>query len=182
MLSPPLTPSSRGSLSSDPAEFAARFPAFAGPLDVLRATEFSRLDATGHTYLDYTGGGLYPSSLLNEHFKLLQESVLGNPHSNNPTSRASTELVEEARRAVFEFFDGLHRILPSFIHSTYSNACFIAFFAADQEEYTVIFTANASNALKLVGESYPFGQGSRYLVSGDNHNSCNVKCLSDCSR
>ena len=31
---------------------------------------------------------------------LLGESVLGNPHSHNPTSLASTQLVEEAREAV----------------------------------------------------------------------------------
>ena len=37
----------------------------------------------------------------------------------------------------------------------------------------VIFTQNASGALKLVGESYPFGPGDRYLLTFDNHNSVN---------
>ena len=32
---------------------------------------------------------------------------------------------------------------------------------------------NASGALKLVGESYPFGPGSTYLLTFDNHNSVN---------
>jgi selenocysteine lyase/cysteine desulfurase len=44
---------------------------------------------------------------------------------------------------------------------------------ASPEEYTVIFTPNASGALKLVGESYPFAQGGRYLLTFDNHNSVN---------
>jgi selenocysteine lyase/cysteine desulfurase len=35
-----------------------------------------------------------------------------------------------------------------------------------------IFTSNASAALKLVGESYPFAAG-RYLLTFDNHNSVN---------
>jgi selenocysteine lyase/cysteine desulfurase len=32
------------------------------------------------------------------------------------------------------------------------------FFNASPDNYKVIFTANASAALKLVGESYPFGK------------------------
>ncbi len=75
--------------------------------------------------------------------------MLGNPHSKNPTSLASTQLVEEARAAVLEFF------------------------SADPAEYDVVFTSNASGALKLVGESYPFGEADRYLLTYDNHNSVN---------
>ena len=37
----------------------------------------------------------------------------------------------------------------------------------------MIFTPNASGALKLVGESYPFAPGGRYLLTFDNHNSVN---------
>ena len=40
-------------------------------------------------------------------------------------------------------------------------------------EYRVIFTANATGALKLVGEAYPFDTGSRLLLTSDNHNSVN---------
>lgn len=38
-------------------------------------------------------------------------------------------------------------------------------------DYTVIFTANASAALKLVGESYPFTKGSTLVIGVDSHNS-----------
>jgi selenocysteine lyase/cysteine desulfurase len=37
----------------------------------------------------------------------------------------------------------------------------------------VIFTPNASGALKLVGEAYPFAPGGRFLPAFDNHNSVN---------
>jgi len=47
------------------------------------------------------------------------------------------------------------------------------FFGADPGEYEVVFTANASGALKLVGESYPFGPGSRFTLLADGHNSVN---------
>jgi selenocysteine lyase/cysteine desulfurase len=68
-----------------------------GMLDELRRAQYSRLDAGGHVYLDYAGGGLYAESQLREHFELLRGGVFGNPHSLNPTSAASTALLERAR-------------------------------------------------------------------------------------
>jgi selenocysteine lyase/cysteine desulfurase len=115
----------------------------------LRRTEFARLDAGGHVYLDYTGAGVYSESQIAEHTKLLRDSVFGNPHSANPTSAAMTELVEQARAAVY------------------------AFFRASPEEYVVVFTPNATGALRLVGEAYPFRPGDRFLLTFDNHNSVN---------
>lgn len=130
--------------------FLARFPAYprTAELDRLRATEFARLDRHGHVYLDYTGGGLYAQSQVDTHANLLREGVFGNPHSINPTSLATTEKVESARRAILEYFNA-------------------------PDEYVLVFTANASGALKLVGESYPFEPGSGFLLTFDNHNSVN---------
>ncbi len=118
-------------------------------LDELRRSDFARLDAGGHVYLDYTGAGLYADSQLAEHVELLRHDVFGNPHSINPTSAAMTELVEQARDAVLEFF------------------------RADRDEYVAIFTPNATGALRLVGEAYPFHPGDRFLLTFDNHNSVN---------
>src|SRR6266567_8376661 len=131
--------------------FRQTYPTFdsTSSLDELRAREYARLDEPGHVYLDYTGGGLYAESQLREHFDLLRRGVFGNPHSLNPTSRASTELDERARAFVLEFF------------------------RADPGEYTVIFTSNATNALKLLGEAYPFQPSGQYLLLFDNHNSVN---------
>lgn len=39
--------------------------------------------------------------------------------------------------------------------------------------YTVVFTANASAALKLVGESFPFSEESCFVLPIDSHNSVN---------
>jgi selenocysteine lyase/cysteine desulfurase len=121
----------------------------AAGLAELRKREYGRLDRDGHVYLDYTGAGLYAESQLAEHFELLRENVFGNPHSLNPTSAAMTELAEAARSAVLEFFD------------------------ASPEEYVAIFTPNATGALRLVGEAYPFRSGDRFLLTFDNHNSVN---------
>ncbi|MCA9982013.1 MAG: aminotransferase class V-fold PLP-dependent enzyme, partial [Anaerolineales bacterium] len=128
--------------------FLTQYPHFKNAaLASLRQTEFGRLDANNQVYLDYTGGGLYGQSQLRQHQKLLNENVFGNPHSQNPTSHAMTELVEQARQYVLHFFN------------------------ASPDEYEVIFTPNASGALKLVGESYPFSPESHYLLTFDNHNS-----------
>ena len=56
----------------------------------MRASDYARLDAQGHVYLDYTGGSLYATSQLDRHMALLHDHVLGNPHSSNPTSMAMT--------------------------------------------------------------------------------------------
>ena len=118
-------------------------------LDELRRTDFGRLDAGGHVYLDYTGAGLYADSQLRDHLELLRENVFGNPHSSNPTSAAMTELVESARASVLDFF------------------------SASPDEYVAIFTPNATGALRLVGEAYPFRPDDRFLLTFDNHNSVN---------
>jgi len=116
---------------------------------VLRTKEFSRLDAGGHVYLDHTGSALYPESLVRQHADRLLSGVYGNPHSKSPSSEASTQLVEGARARVLEFFN------------------------ADPAEYEAIFTLNASGGMKLLGESYPFGPGSMFRLTADNHNSVN---------
>jgi selenocysteine lyase/cysteine desulfurase len=67
--------------------------------------------------------------------------VFGNPHSKNLTSMAMTQRVEAVRDAVLRYFN------------------------ASPDEYMVIFTPNSTGALKLVGESYPFGPGDNYSFS-----------------
>ena len=115
----------------------------------LRAEEFGRLDEAGQVYLDYTGSGLYAASHLRAHEEYLEHHVLGNPHSENPASAAATRIVDDARVRILDFF------------------------GADPEEFCVVFTSNASTALKLVGESFPFGPASRFVLTEDNHNSVN---------
>lgn len=113
----------------------------------LRNRDYGILDRQGHVYLDFTGGNLVPLELLRKHHDLLENNVLGNPHSTNPTSQLAGRLVDEARAKVLDFFNA--------------------------HDYHCIFTQNASASLKIVGESYPFRQGSRFVLTSDNHNSVN---------
>jgi molybdenum cofactor sulfurtransferase len=147
----PRTSERRPPFAEVEAKFLADYPEYreTRPLDDLRTREYSRLSAQDHIYLDYTGAGLYGESQLRRHFDLLQSHVFGNPHSRNPSSMAMTEVVERCRAKVLSFFN------------------------ASPDEYVAAFTANASAALKLVGESYPFSPGNRYVLTFDNHNSVN---------
>lgn len=114
----------------------------------LREREFSRLDETGQTYLDYTGGNLYGVSQLQRHMEIMQKNVMGNPHSTNPSSQYATKLVEGARKRVLDFFNA-------------------------DDDYYCIFTSNASGALQIVGECYPFQDQGYFMLLADNHNSVN---------
>lgn len=113
----------------------------------LRDREFARLDARGTAYLDFTGAGLYGATQVERHVELLRGAVLGNPHSESLPSRASTAILERARRRVLESLGG------------------------DTDEHVVCFTTNATAALRLVGEAFPFVSGSHLVLSADNHNS-----------
>ena len=116
-------------------------------IDDLRAREFARLDETDHAYLDYTGAALYPISLVDAHAAMLRDAVLGNPHSESQASLASSALLAEARERVRRFFQA--------------------------DDYEVCFSANATGAVRLVAESFPFGPRSSLLLTADNHNSIN---------
>jgi len=116
--------------------------------DSVRANEYSQLDKAGHVYLDYTGGNLYSKWQVQKHVSFLENNIFGNPHSTNPTSIVSTMHVEATRKAVLDYFNA-------------------------GDDYFCVFTANATQALKIIGESYPFDHKSHFLLLFDNHNSVN---------
>ncbi|GJD04262.1 aminotransferase class-V [Colletotrichum higginsianum] len=118
-------------------------------LDDLRATDYGYLDKQDHLYLDFTGAGLAAQSQLRAHESRLERTLLGNPHSENPTSRSATHLVEDARARI------------------------LAHLGASPDEYTAVFTPNATGAARLVAEAYPWTRRSRLVLTADNHNSVN---------
>ncbi|MDE3156260.1 MAG: aminotransferase class V-fold PLP-dependent enzyme [Acidobacteriota bacterium] len=113
----------------------------------LRRREFARLDASNLAYLDFTGSALYAESQIEAHVRELERGVFGNPHSAHAPSHVSTHVLDAARADVLRQLD------------------------ADPATYGVVFTANASAALKLVGEAYPFGPNAGFVLATDNHNS-----------
>ncbi|HEY3885926.1 MAG TPA: aminotransferase class V-fold PLP-dependent enzyme, partial [Vicinamibacterales bacterium] len=114
----------------------------------LREREFARLDHQHIAYLDYAGSALYAESHVAAHRTLLTQGIFGNPHSANDASSASAAIIEGARGRVLRFLDA-------------------------PDDYDLCFTANASAAIKLVAEAYPFGPSAALLLAADNHNSVN---------
>ena len=120
-----------------------------GAVEGLRAREFGRLDRAGTAYLDYTGAALYPASLVRRDARRLLAAVRGNPHAASGPSLASTAVIERARMLTLQFV------------------------GADPDQYEVVFTANASGAIRAIAEAFPFGRHSRLVLTADNHNSVN---------
>ncbi|KAF9533272.1 pyridoxal phosphate-dependent transferase [Crepidotus variabilis] len=130
-------------------DFIKEYPEYllTSALDTLRHNDFGRLRSSGEVYVDYMGGSLYPESLIREHTKLLSQRVLGNTHSMSASSMLSLKYASEAREAVLSHFH------------------------ASSSEYTVVFTTNATAALKLIGEAYPFTHEGGLIIGVDSHNS-----------
>jgi selenocysteine lyase/cysteine desulfurase len=112
-----------------------------------RARELGSVDATGITYLDYTGAALPSGAVLEGDLLRLRHGILGNPHSHHAPSRAASDAVARARAAILDF---LH---------------------TDPDTYQVILTANASAACRLVAEGWDWGADRPLILSADNHNS-----------
>ena len=114
----------------------------------LRRAGFPRVAASGVAYLDYAGAALYTDAQIEAHAARLTNGLFGNPHSGHAASRSSSGVLDAARRRVLAFFDA-------------------------GDDYDVVFTANASAAIRLVAESYPFASGTSLVLTADNHNSVN---------
>eukprot|EP00038_Savillea_parva_P028571 m.65858 g.65858 ORF g.65858 m.65858 type:complete len:918 (+) comp8319_c0_seq3:88-2841(+) len=111
----------------------------------LRREEFSRLgDAV---YLDHAGATLYTATQVKRQSDALLSHVYGNPHSGNPSSEASAMVVASARERVLRHFG----VTP--------------------ETHTVIFTSGATASLKLVVESFAFGNDSILAYHRECHTS-----------
>ena len=117
--------------------------------EALRRREFARLDACDIAYLDYTGSALHAASQAAAHQALLDGEIFGNPHAAHAPSGRSTAAIAAARGMLLRFF------------------------GVDASTHVVCFTANATAAAKLVGESFPFGPSRPLLIASDNHNSVN---------
>ncbi|PKA57150.1 Molybdenum cofactor sulfurase [Apostasia shenzhenica] len=114
-------------------------------IDNIRSTEFKRLE--GIVYLDHAGATLYSEAQMEAVFRDLSTRILGNPHSQSDSSKATTDIINEARRQVLSYFN------------------------ASPKDYKCVFTSGATGALKLVGETFPWTKESCYMYTVENHNS-----------
>lgn len=89
----------------------------------------SNATRTGRSYLDNAGTQLPAKSLLDAFANDLSGHIYGNPHTNSYPARSSALRVEAVRKRVLEFFH------------------------ANPDDYDLAFVANATAAIKLVGEA-----------------------------
>ncbi|XP_011177349.2 molybdenum cofactor sulfurase 3 [Zeugodacus cucurbitae] len=108
-------------------------------------SEFQRIK--DNVYLDHAGTTLYPESLIDASGKVLKENLFCNPH----TCKVTGDLIDQARYRILQHFN------------------------TDATEYALIFTANATAALKLVGECFNFGEDANstgaFYYCQENHTS-----------
>jgi len=116
-----------------------------GRIDEIVAKELDRF--SGNIYCDYTGAGVYQKRQLDEINKDLSNNMYGNAHSRNPSALNTEQVVEKTRERIAKFFN------------------------TNLNDYSVIFTSGATGSLKLVAESFPWTNSSRFVYLRSNHNS-----------
>lgn len=93
---------------------------------------------------------MYSSTQLQSAFAELSAGMFSNPHSllrSEHGDNSTAAKVECVRRQAMRFF------------------------SASEEEYELVFTSGATAALKLVGECFPWQDGSQFAFSMDSHTS-----------
>ncbi|KAK4230643.1 putative molybdenum cofactor sulfurase [Podospora fimiseda] len=98
------------------------------PVDVIRREEYPHMNNS--TYLDHGGATIYPRTLITRFSTLLQQNLYGNPHSVNGPAKLSGDVVDTVRLRTLKFL------------------------GADPKHFDLIFTSNATAAIKLVADSF----------------------------
>lgn len=129
-------------LSSDYAQGAYGYD---GKLEGIVGKELGRF--TNDIYFDYTGAGVYQRSQVERALGDIVSEQYGNAHSRNPSSLNTESHVSRMRYDILRHFN------------------------VTADEYTVIFTSGATGALKLIAESFPWTNASKFVYLRQNHNS-----------
>ncbi|KAI4912703.1 hypothetical protein J4E90_006109 [Alternaria incomplexa] len=112
----------------------------------MRKIEYPMLEDL--TYLDHGGTTLASKSLLDSFCEEMQSTLLANPHSDSSNPSVTAVMVEQTRLAVLKMFN------------------------ADPVHFDVVFTANATGAIKLVTEGFSgYEEGFDYCYHRNSHTS-----------
>ncbi|EFA79465.1 molybdenum cofactor sulfurase [Heterostelium album PN500] len=123
-------------------------------IDHIRNNDFSVLNgkvttqSTNCCYLDHTASTIPSSVQLDLVNQDLKSTIYANPHSLNPIGLKTTESIDQARERILQLFSAPYR------------------------QYTVVFTSGCTDALKKVGEYFPWqSKHSTFFYSTEAHNS-----------
>ncbi|VBB72529.1 Putative molybdenum cofactor sulfurase [Podospora comata] len=98
------------------------------PVEVIRQEEYPHMN--NGTYLDHSGTTIYAASTVTRFSHKMLNNLYGNPHSENKPAKVSGDMVDEIRLKALRFL------------------------GADPEHFDLVFTANATAAIKLVADSF----------------------------
>ncbi|KAH6845368.1 pyridoxal phosphate-dependent transferase [Chaetomium sp. MPI-CAGE-AT-0009] len=98
------------------------------PVELIRQEEYPHMNQG--TYLDHSGATIPALSTLHRTTALLTTNLYGNPHSANAPAARSGAALDAVRRAA------------------------LAFFGADPAHFDLVFVANATAGIKLVGDAF----------------------------
>ncbi|KAL9070158.1 MAG: hypothetical protein Q9157_005907 [Trypethelium eluteriae] len=99
-------------------------------------------------YLDHAGTTLYSKSLVDKYYADLTSNLFGNPHSVSASSQESTRRIDSIRLQALSWFH------------------------ANPDDFDLVFVANATAAIKLVGEAFKdHSEGYNYAYHRSAHTS-----------
>uniref|UniRef100_A0A183UN95 MOSC domain-containing protein n=1 Tax=Toxocara canis TaxID=6265 RepID=A0A183UN95_TOXCA len=103
---------------------------------------------SSRVYLDHAGSALASESQLAAIGRDLLQMRLSNPHSRHPTSVRTRDIIDRARNRILRHFN------------------------TTSDHFSVVFTLNATQALKMVAECFQFGEHQRDSEITSNLESC----------
>ncbi|TPX51163.1 hypothetical protein SeMB42_g01969 [Synchytrium endobioticum] len=115
----------------------------------IRNHDFPQLSSSSPgVYLDHAGCTLAPKKLLESYMRDITTNLYGNPHTfSSPSATLSSRRVSQVRNKILRHFN------------------------APPQEYSIVFTANTTAALKLVAECLEWGRNADYHYLSTSHTS-----------
>ncbi|KAJ1935655.1 hypothetical protein FBU59_005316, partial [Linderina macrospora] len=133
------------------ASHTAPIDDYNGRLETIRRAEYPQLfsgDSLRTVYLDHAGSTLCAASHVRNHTNMLLTQIPANPHSRHQSSQWTHAGIEQARARLLQFL------------------------GTSEKTYAIVFTANATAAIKLAGELTPMDDGKgAFCYTQESHTS-----------
>ncbi|KAJ1913773.1 hypothetical protein LPJ71_002446 [Coemansia sp. S17] len=124
---------------------------YGGRLEAIRHKEYPQLyNASSQlktVFLDHAGSTLYAASHIRAQAEEMLTTIPANPHSNHPGSQWTRDKIEQVRDRL------------------------LGFFGTTSRDYALVFTANATAAIRLAGELTPMSKDSTFCYTSAAHTS-----------
>ncbi|KAJ2491736.1 hypothetical protein IWW37_002060 [Coemansia sp. RSA 2050] len=124
---------------------------YGGELEAVRRKEYPQLFNASSllttVFLDHGGSTLYAASYVRAQAEEMLTTIPANPHSNHPGSQWTREKIEQVRDRL------------------------LGFFGTTSRDYALIFTANATAAIRLAGELTPISKDGTFCYTSSAHTS-----------